>query len=45
MRVAIVDDVREDAQLLQDHPQRYQEDNGGKGETVLYSNGGAFLAR
>ncbi len=45
MRVAIVDDVRSDAQVLQDHLRRYQEEGGGMWETVLYPSGTDFLAR
>ena len=45
MRVAIVDDVRKDAQLLREHLRRYQGDNGGEWETALYANAEDFLAR
>lgn len=45
MRVAIVDDVREDAQLLEKHLRHYQQDNGGEWETALYSNAEEFLRR
>lgn len=30
MRVVIVDDVWEDAKILQDHLRWYQQDNGGE---------------
>ena len=45
MRVAIVDDVRKDAQLLRELLRRYQGDNGGEWETALYANAEDFLAR
>lgn len=44
MRVAIVDDVREDARLLQSHLRRCQEDGIGEWESVLYSSGEDFLS-
>lgn len=42
MRVAIVDDVREDAKILQDHLRRYQQDNGGEWDMAVYSNAEDF---
>lgn len=45
MRVAIVDDVRSDAQVLQNHLRRYQEEYGGEWEVVPYPSGTDFLAR
>ena len=38
MQVAIVDDVRKDAQLLEEHLKRYQQDNGGEWNVAVYSN-------
>lgn len=45
MRIAIVDDVRLDAGLLQSYLQRYQEEGIGEWEIMLYSCGEDFLAR
>lgn len=45
MRIAIVDDVRSDAGLLQSYLQRYQEEGIGEWEIMLYSCGEDFLAR
>lgn len=45
MRVAIIDDVREDAQILQNHLRRYQQDNGGEWNVAVYSNAEEFLSR
>lgn len=45
MRIAIVDDVRSDAGLLQSYLRRSQEDGIGEWEIMLYSCGEDFLAR